>query len=180
LALADRIAEINRQSAPQHMPTKKSIELPDELFLVPVHDTVSGVTMPTLRADRSPAMLLSFAANHFTDAASRHFKEEFDLGAVDWRLLFMFAADPGGTAATASRTIGIDKGAVSRSLQRLEADGLGWTLTAQGRRLYGRLLKIALARQKDVLAGFDVVEVEAFCAFLTRFQSNLAAITDRR
>lgn len=175
------------------MPTKKTEQLPDELFLIEVQDPLSGVTTPTLRADRSPAMLLSFAANHFTDAASRHFKEAFDLGAVDWRLLFMFAREPGGTAATAARTIGIDKGAVSRSLQRLEAEGLvaagdlhangrsrGWTLTPQGRRMHGRLLKIALARQKDVLAGFDAGEVEAFCAFLERFQNNLAAMTGGR
>ncbi|TNF51967.1 MAG: MarR family transcriptional regulator [Burkholderiales bacterium] len=175
------------------MPKKKPDELPDELFLIEVQDPLSGVTVPALRADRSPAMLLSFAANHFTDAASRHFKEAFDLGAVDWRLLFLFAREPGGTAAMAARTIGIDKGAVSRSLQRLEAEGLvvagdlhangrsrGWTLTAQGRRMHNRLLKIALARQKDVLAGFDVNEVEAFCAFLLRFQSNLAVLTGNR
>ena len=56
----------------------------------------------------------------------------------------------------------------------------GWTLTAQGRRMHNRLLKIALARQKDVLAGFDVNEVEAFCAFLLRFQSNLAVLTGNR
>jgi DNA-binding MarR family transcriptional regulator len=175
------------------MPEKTPKELPDELFLVDVEDREAGVTVSTLRAEHSPAMLLSFAANHFIDAASRYFKNSFDLGTVDWRLLFMFAREPGCTAATASRTIGIDKGAVSRSLQRLEAVGLvtagelhangrsrGWKLTKQGRRLHQRILQVALARQKDVLAGFDAREVETFCGYLERFLHNLDALTGER
>ena len=175
------------------MPQNNTKELPDGLFLVDVEDPTAGVTVSTLRAERSPAMLLSFAANHFIEAASKHFKDSFDLGTVDWRLLFMFARVPGCTAALASRTIGIDKGAVSRSLQRLEAEGLvmagelhangrsrGWNLTKQGRRMHQRILQVAITRQKDVLAGFDAGEVEAFCGYLGRFLHNLELLTDGR
>jgi DNA-binding MarR family transcriptional regulator len=172
------------------MNKKKLPKLPDDLFLADVKDPDTGITVSTLRAERSPAMLLTFAANHFIDAASVHFKDSFDLGTVDWRLLFTFARKPGCTAAMASRTIGIDKGAVSRSLQRLQAEGLvvagelhangrsrGLTLTTRGRHMHQRILQVALARQKDVLAGFDVDEVEAFCGYLERFLGNLEALT---
>jgi DNA-binding MarR family transcriptional regulator len=105
----------------------------------------------------------------------------------------MFAREPGCTAAHASKIIGIDKGAVSRSLQRLEAEGLvtagelhpngrsrGWTLSKQGRRMHQRILQVALERQKDVLQGFDAEEVEAFCGYLQRFLRNLESLTAAR
>jgi DNA-binding MarR family transcriptional regulator len=171
------------------MTQKPPSALPDHLFLVDVQDPDSGTTITTLRPERSPVMLLSFAANHFTEAASRHFKSTLELGAVDWRLLFVFAHTPGGTAASASRTIGVDKGAVSRSLQRLEDLGLvapgelhangrsrGWSLTRQGQRVHGRVLRVALARQKDVLTGFVEAEVMAFCSYLDRFLHNLESM----
>ena len=175
------------------MPEKAHKPLPDDLFLVEVEDPESGVALSTLRADRSPAMLLSFAANQFIEAASKHFKDNFDLGTVDWRLLFTFAREPGCTAVRASKIIGIDKGAVSRSLQRLETEGLvtagelhpngrsrGWTLSKQGRRMHQRILQVALTRQKDVLQGFEADEVEAFCGYLERFLRNLDALTATR
>lgn len=163
--------------------------LPDALFLVSVEDADAGVITPTLSVERSPAMLLSFAANHFTEAASRYFKEHHDLGAVDWRLVFLFAREPGATAAHASRVVGIDKAAVSRSLQRLEAGGMlqagelhangrsrGWRLTTLGRQVHQRILHVALARQKELLSGFDAAEVTAFCGYLTRFLQNLERV----
>lgn len=171
------------------MPSPHAPALPDDLFLIEVEDATRRVTTRTLDVSRSPAMLLSFAANHFTEAASRYFKSQYDLGAIDWRLLFFFARNPGGTAALAARTIGIDKGAVSRSLQRLvEADlvvagdlhsngrSRGWTLSKQGHKLHGRMLRVALDRQKQVLRGFTPAEIESFCDFLQRFLANLAAM----
>jgi DNA-binding MarR family transcriptional regulator len=175
------------------MPKKNKKQLPDDLFLTNVQDPDAGVTLWTLSAERSPAMLLSFAANQLIEAASKHFKDNFDLGTVDWRLLFTFAREPGCTAAVASKIIGIDKGAVSRSLKRLETEGLvtagellsngrsrGWTLSKQGRRMHQRILQVALTRQKDQLQGFDVQEVEAFCGYLQRFLRNLEAMNAMR
>lgn len=171
------------------MPRSQRPALPDELFLTDVWDDVSGISGQTLDVMRSPAMLLSFAANHFTESASRYFKAGFDLGAVDWRLIFMFAGAPGSTAAHASKTIGIDKGAVSRAVQRLADLGLlvpgelhangrsrGWYLTARGRRKHQALLKVALERQKELLAGFKADEVAQFCDFLGRFLHNVQAM----
>lgn len=171
------------------MPRPRTLLLPDELFLVDVEDPLTGSVAPALAAARSPAMLMTFAATHFTEAASRHFKAEFDLGAVDWRMVFLFAREPGATAAHAWKTHGLDKGAVSRSIQRLEANGLlvggplhangrsrGWHLTRQGHAMHRRILKVALERQKRLLEGFGRDEVEAFCDYLVRFMRNLDAL----
>ncbi len=171
------------------MTKHRNPSLPDDMFLIEVEDPDSGVAISTLSVEHSPAMLLSFAANHFTEAASKHFKDHFQLGAVDWRLLFLLAREPGSTAAYATKVVGIDKAAVSRSLQRLEAGGVviagdlhangrsrGWTLTKTGHQLHQRILRVALGRQKELLSGFDAADVQAFCDYLVRFLKNLEQV----
>ena len=164
-------------------------ELPDEMFLVEVTDEETGETRQTLSISSTPTILLSFAANRFTEAASNFFKERFGLGSVDWRMLFMLAQHPGTTAAHASRTIGIDKGAVSRCLHLLADKQLafagalhpngrsrGWHLTRKGIDLHDRILTAALERQRHLLRGFEPAEIEVLCVLLKRFLNNLDAM----
>jgi DNA-binding MarR family transcriptional regulator len=159
-------------------------ELEDEMFLVTSGDGGAGGT--TLSFSRSPTVLLTFAANRFTRIAARYYQDKFGIGAMDWRMLVMMTRAPGCSVAEASRTIGIDKGAVSRSLARLEKSGLAqahceatderrksWTLTAEGRELHDRMLKVALARQRKLLNGFSQEEVRQFTAHLGKFLGNL-------
>ena len=173
------------------MPVKEIPDLPDDLFLINVRDEETGESLTTLSVSQTPTILLSYAANRFNDAASNYFKERFSLGAVDWRMIFMLAGQPGSTAAYASTTIGIDKGAISRCLQRLEEGGLafagplhangrsrGWHLTDKGRALHNELLQVALQRQRMLLKGFEPEEAEALCKMLERFLDNLSRIPD--
>ncbi|MBV7397178.1 MarR family winged helix-turn-helix transcriptional regulator [Mameliella sediminis] len=157
-------------------------DLPDEMFLV----APDGGDTATLSFSRSPTVLLTFAANRFTRNASRYYQDHFGIGAMDWRMLVMLTRAPGCSAAQASRTIGIDKAAVSRSLARLEDSGLAfaesegnderrknWTLTPKGRDLHDRILKTALERQKELLSGFSPQEVTEFTGHLRRLLENL-------
>lgn len=159
-------------------------DLPDEMFLVAPDDSVDGAQ--TLSFSRSPTVLLNFAANRFTRIASREYQDAFGIGAMDWRMLVMMTRAPGCSVAQASRTIGIDKGAVSRSLARLEQLGLAvascdfpdarkksWTLTAKGRDLHERILRVALARQRRLLSGFSPDDVAQLTHLLTRILDNL-------
>jgi len=161
-------------------------KLSDEMFLVTIEDDHTGVTMQTLSLSRTPTVLLSFAANRFFEAASDYFKEQFDVGSADWRMLFQLARYPGATAAASAKTLSIDKGTVSRSVQRMSKGGLivagdlhangrsrGWYLTAQGRQIHDRILKAALERQSHLLHGFEPEEVRTMCELLTRFLRNL-------
>lgn len=165
-------------------------DLPDALFLVEPDDAPDSPAAPTLSFRRTPTVLLTFAANRFTRAAAREYQHRFGIGAMDWRMLVMLAREPGSSVSHASRTIGIDKAAVSRSLKRLEKTGLvrshtagpddrrrDWSLTGKGTRLHAKVLDLALDRQKKLLAGFSRDEVQAFTAYLARFLDNLDALT---
>lgn len=168
------------------MTVSKQAPLPDALFLVDVEDSTTGDIFQTLSISRTPPMLLSFAANKFTEAASNYFKENLGLGGVDWRLLLFLARKPGVTAAEASRTIGVDKGTVSRSVSRLSENKLviasdlhangrsrGLSLSPSGRALHDKILMVAMKQQTHLLKGFSEAEVKVFCDLLLRFSNNL-------
>jgi DNA-binding MarR family transcriptional regulator len=164
-------------------------ELPDSMFLVVGDRDDGSAGAETLGFSRTPTILLSFAANRFTRNAAREYQRRFGIGAMDWRMLVMLTRVPGSSVAVASRTIGIDKAAVSRSLQRLKQKGLAedessdpderrkkWQLTAQGQELHQEILKVALSRQKKLLQGFSKEDVLVFNAYLQRFLTNLDAL----
>lgn len=172
------------------MDTPEQSDLADALFLVDVEDPETGETFQTLSISRTPAMLLSFAANKFTEAASAYFKDNFDLGPVDWRMLFLLARMPGITAIQAAKTIGVDKGTVSRSVGRLSKTELIITgelhangrsrslfLSPTGRVLHDKILAEAVSQQTHLLKGFSVSEISSFCDMLLRFTQNLEELT---
>lgn len=161
-------------------------ELPDEMFLVSPEDAGIPADGTTLSFSRSTTVLLTFAANRFTRKAAQHYRTEFGIGVMDWRMLVMLTRAPGSNVAHASKTMGIDKAAVSRSLGRLEKSGLAastagtpderrreWRLTKKGRDLHARILDASLNRQKELLDGFTPTEVEQFNGFLRRCLKNL-------
>jgi len=166
-------------------------ELPDSTFLIYPSETEDSPAGPTFSFSRTPTVLLSFAANRFTRSASRVYQDRFDIGAMDWRILVMLMREPGSSVSHASRTIGIDKAAVSRSLRRLEERGMvearqigdderrkEWYLTAEGAALHDHILPLALSRQKKLLDGFSEQEVRAFTGFLSRFLTNLEVLNE--
>ena len=163
----------------------------EALFLVDVEDPETGETFQTFSLSRTPAMLLTFAANTFTDDASAYFKAKFDLGPVDWRMLFLLARMPGVTAIQAAKTIRVDKGTVSRSVARLRktelitagelhANGRSRSLflSPAGRVVHDKILAEAVDLQSRLLTGFTVSEVTVFCDMLTRFTQNLKHLAE--
>ncbi|SEO66685.1 DNA-binding transcriptional regulator, MarR family [Salinihabitans flavidus] len=163
----------------------------DTLFLVEVEDD-DGAGAQTLSFSRSPTVLLTFAANRFTRAAAKTYAQKFGIGAVDWRMLVMLTRKPGATVTESANTIGIDKGAISRCIARLEKRGLatkgelhangrsrGWWLTAEGRKLHGEVLREALDRQRILLDGYSEEEIAQFTDLLRRFLVNLDALTEK-
>lgn len=166
--------------------------LTDDLFLVEPSEAADSPTDPTLSFSRTPTVLLTFAANRFTRSASRQYQAQFGIGAMDWRMLVMLTREPGSSVSHASRTIGIDKAAVSRCLKRLETAGLVrpdtpgpddrrriWTLTPEGVRMHEDILRVALDRQKDLLDGFSRQDVQTFTEYLDRFLRNLDRLNQK-
>lgn len=173
------------------MNKSEKVPLPDALFLVDVEDSTSGETFQTLSISRTPTMLLSFAANKLTAGATSYFKNRYNLGTVDWRMLFLLARKPGVTSAEAAKIIGVDKGTVSRSVSRLtdialivagdlEANGRsrGLYLSASGRIMHDNVLASALGQQQKILEGFSEAEIQVFCDLLLRFTSNLEELIE--
>lgn len=165
---------------------KSPSALPNDMFLVSVQDERTGKHFETLSISRTPTVLLSFAANRFNEAASGYFKDRFNLGAVDWRMLFHLARYPESTAAQTAKTLVVDKGTVSRCLHRLEESGLvfagelhangrsrGWSLTDAGREAHDNILQAALENQESLLRNFNADEVRTLCDLLLRFLDNL-------
>lgn len=160
--------------------------LEKSMFLVDVLDDQSGNKRRTLSFSRAPTVLLTFAANRFTRSSARSYLEKFGIGAMDWRMLVMLTREPGCDAARASAAIGIDKGAVSRSLARLEKEGLAtyvsrktderrkdWRLTKKGIALHDAILEVALDRLQATLDGFSENDVHELNRLLSRLIANL-------
>lgn len=159
---------------------------------VEVEDPETGETFQTLSMSRTPTMLLSFAANKFTEAASNCFQKELGLGTVDWRMLFLLARKPGVTSVQSAQIIGVDKGTVSRSVSRLVKSDLiklghvhangrsrGLFLSPSGRRMHDRIFDIGLRQHKQLLQGFEPREVSMFCDLLLRFTHNLEQLVQQ-
>ena len=154
-----------------------------EMFLVETEDGAR-----TLSFSRTPTVLLTFAANLFTRQSAAALTKEFGIGAMDWRMLVMLTRHPGASVARSAETIGIDKAAISRSLQRLSKKGLvsneaqksdprrkRWALTAQGSALHDRILARVLDRLRHQFEGFSGAEIAELSRLLGKLHQNLTA-----
>ncbi len=136
-----------------------------------------------LDLDRYVPAVLVWVSNQVANSSSRLYRQEFGIGITDWRVLVYIEIYPWSTGAEASSFIGLDKGAVSRSVAHLierellksKSDGLRkikYATTAAGKKLYQRILKTALAREEALLTGFSPNERELLLQFLHRLLEN--------
>jgi DNA-binding MarR family transcriptional regulator len=142
---------------------------------------------PVLDLNSHVATKVAIFANRLSRAASRFYRERYGIGVVEWRLL-MFIGHVAETRANCiCRETDLDKGAVSRSLGVLQRMGIisvkedgadsrrnNVALTSKGRALHNRLVRIALERQRDLLAGLTPDEVRAFTGMIDRLQAKVA------
>ncbi len=124
--------------------------------------------------------------NKYVRATSKVFKKEYGLGVMDWRMLVTLTRHPGTTVTRSSQIIGIDKGAVSRALSRLEEKGLAvatatgaserrknWTLTEKGVALHAELLTLSLRFHQDILKGLSKTDIETLNGYLHHLLANI-------
>ncbi|MBK5002584.1 winged helix-turn-helix transcriptional regulator [Pseudomonas sp. S31] len=146
-------------------------------------------TEPQLDLARYVPALLNFLSNKLSSGASQCYRKHFDIGVVEWRMLSMLAVEDGITANRICQVIGLDKAAVSRSLRALEeagrvhmaadpADGRRQTvsLSESGRTLHGRVLKVALERERRLLSGLAPEEVDTLIDLLGRLNAQVANV----
>lgn len=131
--------------------------------------------------------LLLWITNKMTSGSSRLYRDQFDIGITDWRVLAFLAVQPNCTHGQICNVVGLDKAAVSRSVTQLESRGMLRTkqvtgrsvelnITASGRRLYERILVPAVLREEALLHGFSAAERELLIQFLHRLLDNIPAM----
>ena len=124
--------------------------------------------------------------NKLTSGASQIYREKFDIGIVDWRLMATLASEPQIPASKLSRITNIDKGSISKSLQGLHERGIVdyvipegslrkklAYLTEAGLALHDQILPIALGREQTLLAGLEEWEVHLLFEILEKMTNNL-------
>lgn len=144
-----------------------------------------------LNLSRYVPALITFLANKLATGASISYRKHFGIGIVEWRLISLLAVEDNITANHICQAIGLDKSAVSRALQLLESEGriTGQTdsrdarrytvsLTAEGRALHDRVLKVALERERRLLSDFTPEEVDTLVNLLGRMQTKVAYVNE--
>ncbi len=139
-----------------------------------------------LNLDRYIPFFLTSLTNKWSSGASKKFIEEFHIGIVDWRVIAMLAVEPNITANRVCQVIGLDKGAVSRCFRHLDKSKIisikadptdarlkNVQLTAKGLKLHDQIMKIALEREQNLLAGLTEAELNTLINLLNKLQANI-------
>lgn len=136
---------------------------------------------------------LTAISNTWSRSSSRLYLERFGVGVTEWRVISQLAIEPRIAAQRICEVIGLDKGAVSRSVAALvaaghvveDADGRDarrqlLELTESGYALHDRLIALATARERMMLEGFTPEERAQFTDFLRRLHGRLPELRDYR
>jgi DNA-binding MarR family transcriptional regulator len=129
---------------------------------------------------------LTFLANKLSSGASAIYRRRFGIGIVDWRIMALLAIEPWIVAGRVCEVIGLDRAAVSRSVRFMVANGLVETrfhngnerrqflaLTRDGILLHDKIVKVALAREEQLLDGFSDQERKTAIKLLARMHAQL-------
>lgn len=133
-----------------------------------------------------PALILRLS-NQVSSSASQLYRARFGISVTEWRLLAFFKINPWSTASQGCAYMGLDKGAVSRSMAIL-AEG-GWIesrpqglrkvehrLTPAGNKLHNDIYRVAMARESALLKDFSDADKEMLVAMMKRMLDNLEGL----
>lgn len=130
-----------------------------------------------------PALILRLS-NKVSSSASQLYRARHGVSVTEWRLLAFFRLNPWSTASQACAYMGLDKGAVSRSMAILAEGGwlesrpqglrkVEYRLTAAGNKLHNDLYRLAMAREAALLKDFSDGDRELLVAMMKRMLDNL-------
>jgi len=128
---------------------------------------------------------LTYLAGKISNSASAAYRPRFGVGITDWRIMALLATEPWITAGRICDVIGLDKGAVSRSVREMKKAGIVETggdqyrqaiaLTRKGLGLHDRMVSFSLARERHLLKDFSAAERELLINFLARMHGQVVA-----
>lgn len=143
-----------------------------------------------LDLDRYLPFLLTATANKLSAGASRVYREKFDVGITDWRILAMLAVEPKITAARICSVIGLNKAATSRTLVNLRKRGFVQEshghnndkrstlieLTDAGKEIHDDIMRVALMREQKLLEVFSEAEIEQLLEYFQRLHRQVEKV----
>jgi DNA-binding MarR family transcriptional regulator len=140
---------------------------------------------PALSLDRFLPYRLSVLANTVSAALAGAYASRFGLSIPQWRVIAVLARSPGLSAADVVERTAMDKVAVSRAVAGLARSGRVrrsvevrdrrrsvLSLTARGLSVYRRIVPLALAYERRLLAELSPDEQAQFEALLLRLQKR--------
>lgn len=139
-----------------------------------------------LDLDHYAPFLLAAVHTAWSRQIAGPFRDEHDLGVVEWRVLALLSVHPGASASQLCALLRMDKSAISRSLHLLSNRGYldwkasagdirrrSWWLSESGQELFEALLEIALEAEARLLEDVSEDELEGFLAVMRKFLANL-------
>lgn len=134
---------------------------------------------------------LTMLANKLSSGASRLYLKRYEIGIIEWRVMAMLAVEPRISPVRICQIIGLDKGAVSREMRKLEAKGYllveedsessrrrTLELTDKGYEIHDEIIRTALERERRLLQGLSAEEVETLLGLLVRTTANIPHVNE--
>lgn len=145
----------------------------------------------TLDLDRYVPGLLTFLSNKMSIGASVVYNQMFNINITEWRIMSLLAIEQPITAKRICEVIGLDKGTVSRSLARLDKDGMIniqvnpqdrretlILLTRSGAELHNKIIKIALEREQKMLEPLSEADKDEFIRMLNVLNKHIVKLNE--
>lgn len=145
-----------------------------------------------MHSEESASDLLSdvhVLANLIGRAFSGLLDSSFGMSVPEWRVMLTLARQPGLTAAEITSRWAMDKMAISRAIQRLEADGhIGrhrnpsdrrsyrLSLTASGEALYQKILPAANTRYREFVSCLTREELASLRASIEKLIAHAESL----
>lgn len=130
-------------------------------------------------------------ANKLSSGASRLYLKRYGIGIIEWRVMAMLAVEPRISPVRICQIIGLDKGAVSREMRKLEAKGYllveedsessrrrTLELTDKGYEIHDEIIRTALERERRLLQGLSAEEVGTLLGLLVRTTANIPHVNE--
>lgn len=145
------------------------------------------ISSASMRLDMDSSVLtqVHFVGNRINATGSAGYRKWYGIGISEFRLLVVLANEPGSTGARINEIMGLDLGAISRALRRMEENGLVlstehprhpsykcWYLTHDGAELHDKIHEMTREREAAILKGFDRSEVFLLLSLLHRLSAN--------
>jgi DNA-binding MarR family transcriptional regulator len=144
------------------------------------------ISAHALNLDNYVPAYLTYLAGKISNSASATYRPKFGIGITDWRIMALLATEPWISAGRVCDVIGLDKAAVSRSVHGMKSNGVVdvqrtgdeqsrqlIALTRKGLNLHDRIVKLSLARERQLLKSFSAAERKLLIKFLSRMHAQV-------